>query len=528
MTRRPAPACDLTHANPDSATFRPMRVRVAAAALVGASAFAFSTAVAQAQDVTITSFDGTPIVAHWFPNASLAPGQRAPVVLNGPGWAQAGANDPSTGVIRALLDQGYNVLTWDPRGFGRSGGEATVDGPAVEGRDTMALIDWTAQQPSVRLDAPGDPRVGMVGGSYGGGIQYSTASIDPRLDALVPVVGWHSLITSLYKDQTFKQGWNTLLYGSAASKGLDPHIRSAYAAGMASGTLSDADVAWFGSRGPGEAALAKIRTPTLIMGGTIDTLFPLDEDVKIYRRLKANGIPVKMVWVCGGHGACLVGNGGTLTSPELSLSGLERAQDDPVPDQLTDAWLATYLKGSGTITQPAFEARSDDGRYYTARRYPVRRDRPLTGHGRGTLLVAPGATSGTAIASTPVTSGYVGATVRARRNGLLVGAPRVSLRYTATSDATRTTVYAQLVNLRRGVVVGNNAVPIPLIGDGKVHTITRSLVPIVSTARRGDRYRLQLIAGTRQWADQRALATVHVARMTVRVPVARAGEMRPR
>jgi ABC-2 type transport system ATP-binding protein len=505
-----------------------MRVRVARTALAAVCASGLFAATAHAQDITITSFDGTPIVGHWFPNPDLAPGQRAPVVLNGPGWAQPGADDPSTGVVESLLDQGYNVLTWDPRGFGRSGGEATIDAPDVEGRDTMALIDWTAQQPSVQLDAPGDPRVGMVGGSYGGGIQYSTAAIDPRLDALVPVVGWHSLQTSLYKDQTFKQGWNTLLYGSAASKGLDPHIRSAYASATATGLLSAEDEAWFVSRGPGDAALARIHTPTLIMGGTIDTLFPLDEDVAIYQRLKANGIPVKMAWVCGGHGACLVGNGGTLTSPELSLAGLERAQGDPVPDQLSDAWLAKYLKGTGRVTEPAFEARSDDGRYYTARQYPVPQGAPLVGRGRGTLTVAPGATSGTAIASVPVASGAVTASVRARRSGLLVGAPRVTLAYTATSSTPRTTIYAQLVDVRKKVVVGNNAVPVPLVSDGKPHTISRDLVPIISTARKGDRYQLQLIAGTKQWVDQRSQATVKVARATIRVPVARPGAMTPR
>jgi ABC-2 type transport system ATP-binding protein len=505
-----------------------MRVRVAIAALAGASAFAFTTAAAQAQDITITSLHGTPIVGHWFPNPDLPAGQTAPVVLNGPGWAQAGANDPSKGVIKSLLDQGYNVLTWDPRGFGQSGGLATIDAPDVEGRDTMALIDWTAQQPQVRLDQPGDPRVGMVGGSYGGGIQYSTASIDPRLDVLVPVVGWHSLTTSLYKDQTFKQGWNTLLYGSAASKGLDPHIRSAYASATATGLLSAEDEAWFASRGPGGSALAKIRTPTLIMGGTIDTLFPLDEDVKIYQRLKANGIPVKMAWVCGGHGACLVGNGGTLTSPELSLAGLERAQGDPIPDQLSDAWLAKYLKGTGTATEPAFEARSDDGRYYTSKQYPVKQAKPLVASGRGTLAVKPGATSGTQIASIPVPTGAVTASVRAPRASMLVGPPRVTVTYTAKSTTPRTTVFAQLVNVRKKVVVGNNSVPLPLISDGKPHTISRDLVPIISTARRGDRYELQLIAGTKQWVDQRAQATVKVAKATVRVPVAARGALTAR
>jgi ABC-2 type transport system ATP-binding protein len=505
-----------------------MRVRVAIAALAGASAFAFTTAAAQAQDITITSFDGTPIVGHWFPNPNLAPGQRAPVVLNGPGWASPGADDPSKGVIKQLLDQGYNVLTWDPRGFGQSGGLATIDGADPEGRDTMALIDWTAQQPSVQLDQPGDPRVGMVGGSYGGGIQYTTGSLDPRIDALVPVVGWHSLTTSLYKDQTFKQGWNTLLYGAAASKGLDPHIRSAYTSATATGLLSAQDEAWFASRGPGDAALAKITAPTLIMGGTIDTLFPLDEDVKIYQRLLANKIPVKMVWTCGGHGACLVGNGGKLTSPELDVAGLERAQDDPVPDELTAAWLAKYLKGTGTITEPAFEGRSDDGRYYTARQYPVKQAKPLVGHGRGTLRVAPGATSGTPIASVPVPRGAVTASVRAPRASMLVGPPRVTLAYTARSSTPRTTIYAQLVNVTKKVVVGNNAVPVPLVSDGKPHTVSRDLIPVLSTARRGDRYELQLIAGTKQWVDQRSRATVKVKKATIRVPVAAPGALTAR
>ena len=162
--------------------------------------------VAQAEDLVVPSFDGTPIVAHWFPNPSLSAGQRAPVVLNGPGWSQPGENNPSTGAIKRLHDQGYNVLTWDPRGFGVSGGEATINAPQVEGRDVRALIDRMAEQPQVKLDRMGDPRVGMTGGSYGGGIQLSTAGIDRRVDAIVPVVSWHSLETSLYKDTHLQAG----------------------------------------------------------------------------------------------------------------------------------------------------------------------------------------------------------------------------------------------------------------------------------------------------------------------------------
>ena len=228
-----------------------MRVRGAIA--LAAMFWAALGGTAQATDLVVRSIDGTPIVAHWFPNPLLEAGERAPVVLNGPGWSSPGEKDPSRGAIKRLHGLGYNVLTWDPRGFGVSGGEATIDAPQVEGRDVKALITHMARQPEVRLDRRGDPRVGMTGGSYGGGIQFRPR-LDRRIDAIVPVIAWHSLETSLYKDRTFKQGWNDLLYraGSPAAErgglaggpagvqtgGLDPHTISAYESATSTGRLS--------------------------------------------------------------------------------------------------------------------------------------------------------------------------------------------------------------------------------------------------------------------------------------------------
>ena len=51
----------------------------------------------------------------------------------------------------------------------------------------------------------------MVGGSYGGGIQLVTATIDPRIDAIVPGIAWNTLNSSLYPKQAFKTAWGTLL-----------------------------------------------------------------------------------------------------------------------------------------------------------------------------------------------------------------------------------------------------------------------------------------------------------------------------
>ena len=63
--------------------------------------------------------------------------------------------------VGVLLNAGFNVLTWDPRGFGGSGGVAQFDSVDYEARDVQRLVDYVAQQPEAQLDAPGDPRAGM-------------------------------------------------------------------------------------------------------------------------------------------------------------------------------------------------------------------------------------------------------------------------------------------------------------------------------------------------------------------------------
>ena len=118
--------------------------------------------------------DGTPIVTSFHPAEGLAPGSKAPTILVTHGWGgnrDADGTAPTseaTGNVGAapLRKAGFNVLTWDSRGFGQSGGTVTVDYKDNEGRDVQALIDYLAKQPEALLDGPGDPRVGMHGGSY--------------------------------------------------------------------------------------------------------------------------------------------------------------------------------------------------------------------------------------------------------------------------------------------------------------------------------------------------------------------------
>src|SRR3954454_12438597 len=243
------------------------------------AAFLALAAPAQARDATITSFDGTQIVLTLHPSPQ---GGKAPTILEGHGWGGSretnpdAASDETTGNVGvgALRQAGFNVLTWDARGFGNSGGTVTVDAPDAEARDVQALLDWLAQQPEAQLDKAGDPRVGMTGVSYAGGIELTTAGIDKRIDAIAPIIAWHSLTTSLDKEETVKGGWASLLYGAGVptSKGrLDPHITSAFGGGASTGTLSAEDRARFASRGPG-GLVNNNTVPTFLVEAVADTL----------------------------------------------------------------------------------------------------------------------------------------------------------------------------------------------------------------------------------------------------------------
>jgi ABC-2 type transport system ATP-binding protein len=465
----------------------------------------------------VTSFDGAQIVTHTFLSAS---GGAAPTILEGPGWSGAGETDPNAPAVKGLTDAGYNVVTWAPRGFGASGGLVSIDTPSIEGRDTSAIIDWVATQPWAQLDKPGDPRLGMAGGSYGGGIQYSTAIADHRIDALVPVVGWYSLTTALYKDDTFKQGWDTLLYQSglgaanATAPGLDPHITSAYTEGSKTGVLSAADRTWFAGRGPG-AAVRAITAPTMVVGGTVDTLFPLDEDVKLYNTIRSGGAPVKLVWFCGGHGECLTGTGdpGGTAPATLSL-GSQHLTD------LMMAWFDKYLKQDASAnTGPGFEWLADDAKWRSASAYPAKAAGRVVATGHGTLKVTRGYVSGQPMLATPAkASQALQIKVKVSKAAQLVGAPTLSLSYSGKGAPKGTKVFAQIVDDKRRIVVGNQATPIPVILDGRTHKVSRPLDPIAASARAGTTYTLQIVSSSKVWAPQRSAGTLRVSKAKLTLP----------
>ncbi len=478
-------------------------------------------------DFDVISFDDTRIRAHWFPHPDASEESPHPTVLMGPGWSLAGDTDidgPSllgSIDIRSMRDAGYNVLTWDPRGFGKSGGTATVDSADFEGRDVQQLIDWVATLPTVQLDGSRDPRMGMVGGSYGGGIQLVTAPNDCRIDALVPIIAWHSLRTSLFKSDTVKLGWASVLADAAASNSIDNHIETSIKSATETGRISDADRKWFISRGPGEL-VKKIKVPTLFIQGTVDTLFTLDEAVTNYEILKANGVPTKMLWNCDGHGLCLVFEG--------DRSRASRAAID---------WLNRYVRQDKSVdTGPEFDVIDQNGVRYTADEYEPADGKPVRGNGSGTLFLTADGGAGPVVLpeghesllsglAQKITPGKAENALNVQisagdTESLLVGAPRLSLTYSGlAADGNRPErVFAQLIDDATGLVIGNQITPVKVILDGADHTANLDMEMIAFAMKPGSKVTLQIVATTVAYAEPQLGGSIQFSNIAVDLPVA--------
>ena len=478
------------------------------------AASAFWASPASARDAVVTSFDGTAIAVHFFtPTVAPASG-TAPTVLVGapypsPGETRAGEDVGDRIGLATLRGAGYNVLTWDPRGIGASAGAIMFDSPAVEGRDVRAIIDYVAEQPEAQLDAPGDPRLGMSGTSYGATIQYITAALDTRVDAIVPDIGWESLTTALRRGGAVKTGWLAALCGldnvpgavdgKAATTDVKPatagdQLKAACLEGVR-GSLSKDSRTWLADHGPG-ALIGRIRAPALIMQGTTDTLFPLDQASAAFAALRKNGVPVTMLWYCGGHVACESEPGDPRA---LANAGL--------------AWLNRWLRPDPSIdTGQPFRWLAGDGVWRSGPDFPLASAGTLDAVGSGSLKIAErdSPLRGLGRAAAPARNAV---DVRFRApvgEADLVGNPRVRLVYRGRAKPERTFLYAQIVDGEADRVLGGLATPLPVILDGRERSVERPLEAIAEHGGPASLYRLQITPGAATYELQRAKGRVSI------------------
>jgi predicted acyl esterase len=329
------------------------------------------------------------IVGDLYQPAGANATHRVPAVLTTNGFG--GSKDDQAGIARYLAGHDYAVLSYSGLGFGGSGCKITLDDPdwdgqaasqlvsVLGGRQGIAYTDAGHTRPAPAVDYvthdavdhagrhhADDPRVGMIGGSYGGEVQFAAASVDPRIDTIIPLITWNDLSYSLTPNNTdlaagvtattpgvTKLTWPLLFFAEGAVLDSAQGFATDPSRVVGCPNFTDevcADLAAAGTLGyptVGTSALLRhasvatyadrVRIPVLLVQGENDTLFNLNEAVATYQTLRAQGTPVKMIWQSWGH------SGATPAPGELDL-------DNPDPATQFEAarvasWFGHYLHG---------------------------------------------------------------------------------------------------------------------------------------------------------------------------------------
>ena len=334
----------------------------------------------------VKTFDGVPLDA----NLALPAGSGLPLVVlsHGYGGSKLGYED-----MKPWAQRGYAVLAFSARGFGESCGSAAsrladpvgcaqgwvrLDDVRYEARDIQQLAGLLADAGVVD-----GQRVGVTGGSYGGGVSLDLAVLRDRvmladgtlrpwtspagrpmsIAGAVPWILWSDLAYALAPNG------RTLDYEvTSPTADLEPFgivkqsfVAGLFASGQASGYYAppgvdpDADLTrWFAEINAGEPYGAQERAiagelaahhsayyldhsrapaPTLIANGWTDDLFPVDEALRYYNRTRAQypDAPLALMFLDFGH-----------------QRGQNKDADVARFEQRAYAWMDRYVKGDAS------------------------------------------------------------------------------------------------------------------------------------------------------------------------------------
>ncbi|GHC32946.1 alpha/beta fold hydrolase [Streptomyces cinnamoneus] len=482
--------------------------------------------------------------------------ERRPAVLLAHGFG--GSKDDLREQAEELARSGYAVLTWSARGFGRSTGRIGLNDPDREVADVSRLIDWLAGRPEVRLDAAGDPRVGVAGGSYGGAVALLAAGHDKRVDAIAPQITYWNLADSLFPGDVFKKLWAGIFFttgstatgtdGKPAARPAAPGRDPGSGCGRFEQSLCEMyeRVAVAGKPDPGarellerrspSAVADRIKVPTLLVQGQNDSLFPLDQSDAAADAIRRNGAPTAVDWIAGGH------DSGT-------------ASEEDRIERRTRAWFDRYLKGDEQAgTGPAFRVSRTGGidttdgrarlRTATGARYPGLRNETRTVElGRGAQSFAnPAGAAPPALSAVP----GVGAVSQLSGLGLgvsldfpgqyasfesaalaegvhVTGSP--TARVKVASDSGEAVLFAKVYDVGPGgqqLLPGQLVAPVRVTDAKAGRTVEVRLPAIDHTFEPGHRMRLVLAATDLGYASpaQPATYTVSLADSGLSVPTA--------
>ncbi|MFM9544673.1 alpha/beta fold hydrolase [Streptomyces turgidiscabies] len=461
---------------------------------------------------------------------------RRPAVLLAHGFG--GSKDDVRSQAQDLARDGYAVLTWSARGFGRSTGRIGLNDPKAEVADVSKLIDWLATRPEVQLDKSGDPRVGMAGGSYGGAVSLLAAGYDDRVDAITPAITYWNLADALFPNGVFKKQWAGIFIntGGGCDK-FEATLCRMYDRVAEAGKPDTAATDLLTERSP-SAVADRIKVPTLLIQGQTDSLFPLGQADAAAKAIRANGAPVDVDWIAGGH------DGGNMETSRV--------------ESRVTSWFDRYLKDDkATDTGPAFRVTrtggidSTDGaatlRGATSDTYPGLESgqRAIALTGREQTFDNPAGAAPPAVSALPglgaagglsqlsslgvgVSLDFPGQNARFESAPVtddvrITGAPTVTVHVRSTSEdaVLFAKVYDVSANGRQQVLPGQLVTPLRIEGAKAGKDVTITLPAIDHEVEQGHRLRLVLASTDLGYASPAAPATYTVSvKSDLKIPTA--------
>ncbi len=393
---------------------------------------------------------------------------------------------------RDLAERGFLVLGYSARGFGQSGGRIHLNDPAYEIADGRALVDLLATRADVRQDLAQNPRVGVVGASYGGALALMLAATDPKVDSVVAAVTWHDLAEAFFpqaaRTPTANDGigpnsttsptdavagpirpdgafadpvavepgpltslWLSRFFGStlAGASGpgapvcgrFDPVVCELFLDAAETGRPSPALLSVLREHSP-RPLLTDLRASTLLVQGMADSIFGIEHADATARAIAGQVPRLGVRWIDGGH-----------DGPSSTVEADEQALRDWLADTLTGPDAASSRGPASSTGSPAAAFPAGPPGFVYAAPIPRRRtvapllgtlayppttsmvNVPLTGPPEARIVSPPGGQPAS-MTSIPAVSG-LGAGLAAYQ---LAALPGQSVAFDTPAFAERTTV----------------------------------------------------------------------------------------
>jgi len=264
--------------------------------------------LAQAEYVHFKSKDGTGIAGYLYKPLDYTPGKKVPTLLSPHGGPVSQYTASFNHLFQLYAANGYAVLLPNPRGSSGYGQKFCAaiyaDWGNKDYQDDMAMVDYAVAQGVADSD-----RLGVGGWSYGGISTDFIIAQTRRFKAAISGAGV-ALVSSFYGHDHYRLEYDLELGYPWEHKAVWEKISPFY-------------------------RVADITTPTLFMGGDLDSNVPILGGEQMYEALKTLGRTTELVVYPGEfHG---------FTVPSHIKDRMERYM----------AWYNHYVKGDSAPPRPA-------------------------------------------------------------------------------------------------------------------------------------------------------------------------------